>query len=674
MSVVSLVPPAHLALFGRATSPSPRAAKAKGRGSHIDPKAKGRGSYIDPAVKPWGRQFRFDAQRNLAAEREVYVHKRMALPPSQRCDKPVAELPRPRVYVYELPPHLLPPPTSWRHVFALKVWVEGSRFYETNPFCADYFLVPSHPSNRELRIDQPGHDDVGDLRMARAFGYIRDRFPFWNRTVRASVARHMLLLPCDHGPGDCAYTRPSVPYKYAPWAADPKDARRWWPKKSHAFGASEIESSWGESWEFLNPASPARLVIFLLFNGWSDGLRSPDGGCLNCFAPGLDIRLPTPESHECGVSCGLHYMFNATSKGSWFIPPELQRVLLRRAVSRSAAVYPQRGIRRPPSDGCLFSWAGSVRGRNSPARFEVLRLAGKEGACVANTAAPKNATKDRPFHDKPMPSIPHSMLRSRFCFSPRGWDQGDSDRYLPALLYGCIPVMSDRLEAMPLDELPEMVWNATAFALERDRVASALELLRTVDGEEEALMRNRTLAMVPRMLYSSFEFSNLPSRTVGCVGCAPHRTDCSSAKIGVTPSTLIRKLAPLAAALHIDLQREPVCGRTSYFGEDGSRDAFEGLMEVLRLRMHAPHAPVEPWVRAGAEKAEKSWPLTRKWFERRAAWYWKLAAESEPVYTLLRGLPPAYAYRRALGRTMGIIAPEKKSGRLGILAKRSKAR
>ena len=97
-------------------------------------------------------------------------------------------------------------------------------------------------------------------------------------------------------------------------------------------------------------------------------------------------------------------------------------------------------------------------------------------------------------------------------------------------------------------------------------------------------------------------------------------------------------------------------------------------MEVLRLRMHAPHAPVEPWVRAGAEKAEKSWPLTRKWFERRAAWYWKLAAESEPVYTLLRGLPPAYAYRRALGRTMGIIAPEKKSGRLGILAKRSKAR
>ena len=99
-------------------------------------------------------------------------------------------------------------------------------------------------------------------------------------------------------------------------------------------------------------------------------------------------------------------------------------------------------------------------------------------------------------------------------------------------------------------------------------------------------------------------------------------------------------------------------------------------MEVLRLRMHAPHAPVEPWVRAGAEKAEKSWPLTRKWFERRAEWYWKLVGQSEPVYTLLRGLPPAHAYRRALGRAMGLIGPEKKSGRLGSRAtsERSKAR
>ena len=77
-----------------------------------------------------------------------------------------------------------------------------------------------------------------------------------------------------------------------------------------------------------------------------------------------------------------------------------------------------------------------------------------------------------------------AMSAARFCFSPRGWDMGDvrpaptavprtaapqaphgrirrptaaagavlaqSDRYLPAVLHGCVPVMSDRMEAMPL--------------------------------------------------------------------------------------------------------------------------------------------------------------------------------------------------------------------------------
>ena len=70
---------------------------------------------------------------------------------------------RPRIYIYELPPHLLPPPTAWRMVRALKSWVEASRFYERNPFCADYFLVPSHPQNREVK-PTGGHVDVGDLR------------------------------------------------------------------------------------------------------------------------------------------------------------------------------------------------------------------------------------------------------------------------------------------------------------------------------------------------------------------------------------------------------------------------------------------------------------------------------------------------------------------------------
>ena len=40
----------------------------------------------------------------------------------------------------------------------------------------------------------------------------------------------------------------------------------------------------------------------------------------------------------------------------------------------------------------------------------------------------------------------------------------DKQRYLAALLYGCVPVMSDRLEALPLHEHPEVHWHAAALA------------------------------------------------------------------------------------------------------------------------------------------------------------------------------------------------------------------
>eukprot|EP00966_Prymnesium_polylepis_P248179 5738413-Prymnesium_polylepis.1 len=33
-----------------------------------------------------------------------------------------------------------------------------------------------------------------------------------------------------------------------------------------------------------------------------------------------------------------------------------------------------------------------------------------------------------------------AMSRADYCYSPLGWDNGDSDRYLPAVLHGCVPV------------------------------------------------------------------------------------------------------------------------------------------------------------------------------------------------------------------------------------------
>ena len=41
----------------------------------------------------------------------------------------------------------------------------------------------------------------------------------------------------------------------------------------------------------------------------------------------------------------------------------------------------------------------------------------------------------------PVMDMSRSMSRADFCYSPLGWDNGDSDRYLPAVLHGCVPVM-----------------------------------------------------------------------------------------------------------------------------------------------------------------------------------------------------------------------------------------
>ena len=54
-----------------------------------------------------------------------------------------------------------------------------------------------------------------DSKVAELVAWARAKYPFWNRTARAGQARHFWLLPCDHGPGDCAYSRPHVPFKYA---------------------------------------------------------------------------------------------------------------------------------------------------------------------------------------------------------------------------------------------------------------------------------------------------------------------------------------------------------------------------------------------------------------------------------------------------------------------------
>ena len=629
---------------------------------NISEASHGRNNKVAATAEGWGNMVQQVRQANKALMHEA--HARDWDHGQQPCS-PASKVIRPRIYVYELPPELAPPPTHWRMVRLLKFWIERSPFYESNPHCADFFLVPSYPNNRIVVKQPSGPDrtlDVGDVRMARIFAHIRDRYPMWNRTLQSRAGpRHFVLLPCDHGPADCAYTRPNVPNKYGKQHREGAKGRIW-PMIS---GADEVASLWGDSWELLNPASPTRQVFYLNYNGWSDGLRSADGSCLNCFQPGLDIRLPSPEGHECGVLCGLHMAFNKTTLAGSYVPTELQRVLLRRAVRLNPLLQHARGAavsttaeaaavtrRSASGNGCYLSWTGSARGHNNPARNALLKLVGEPGVCVRNTALPQGVTT----HTTPPPSIPGMMLRSTYCYAPRGWDNGDSDRYLPALLYGCIPIMSDRLEGMPFDELPDMDWSSVAFALEKDRLAGALSHLRKVVApSQEAEMRRRGVGMVQRLMYTSVEFSQLPGRGVDCSGCASSRKDCPKPTLdskrrgaarGVPKGMPLRKweaIVQFAAELRIDLDREEVCGARSYLGEDGAHDAYHALMQVLARRLSNPPAPLEPWVAAYGTKVLK-YPLPRSYYAARARYYVAAAGRDEAFHTLLRAVPPAAAH------------------------------
>ena len=93
-----------------------------------------------------------------------------------------------------------------------------------------------HPSHSNCR-------SLGDVRIARIFHYLRSRWPWWNRTADAGQARHVLLLPGDHGPGDTGYDRPIYPHKWSPTDSDAAQDRR-----NHVWNgshAAEIRRLWG---------------------------------------------------------------------------------------------------------------------------------------------------------------------------------------------------------------------------------------------------------------------------------------------------------------------------------------------------------------------------------------------------------------------------------------------
>ena len=576
-------------------------------------------------------------------------------------------LPKPRIFIYDLPRRVLPRQGNWRLTVDLPRWLASSPFVETSGECADYYLVPSYPHNCVSdRKDQL----CGDGNTARAFDYIRTRWPWWNRTARMGVARHVMLLPCDDGPGGCAFDRPIVPNKWSPGTMPQaeQDARNRVALFRDAADAAYLRRTWGDDWEQINPASPSRLLLFLTLNGGADGLLDPRGACRTCFAHGLDIRLPAPEAHECGPYCGL--------PGSDGFAVRRMLLATRAAVGPWAEERSRGGgdsvvhhAARRRSSNCTLFWAGAVRGWMNPERRLLVRHMQQPGLCVRNTAcSPPAATKSAksrsdfvpdescadggegtlgPAHRAP--SLPVAMASARFCYSPRGWNGGDSDRYLAALLYGCVPLMSDRLEAMPLHEHPEVRWHASALAADVDALPRVASLLARVGARAEAALRASPRSFWQRMLYTSRDFGKdyvEPLQRSGgggslfssskrggggrgggrgegpcthrrcCARCSPaahagcrlnerpraRATSAAVARFHAELGLRLRRLGIRALPNGSLLPGEAaeagraVCeAQRSHLGEDGRRDALISLVEILRERLQTPPAPLEPW-------------------------------------------------------------------------------
>ena len=420
---------------------------------------------------------------------------------------------RPSIYLY--PESVGIPPFSMAYdarMSFLHERIRLSQHHTTNGECADFFLL---------------HNFVGTKQssawMMQLMSRVAREYPFFNRTHKNGPVRHFFLTPCDHGPGDCMFDRERLP---------------------HIDGAVP--------WSAIDPQSPDRRVGFLTFNGAL--------GAHNHFQRNVDIRLPAFDTHQCGVYCGIPHLGNTKRQ----LPAA--RIILRRyspwnganmtSISASAHTHLPRSLRSRRRYR-LF-WAG--RATKHGARGDLFKHhANRSDFLLVDTSGrfPPTATAAALEGSGVIrQSDPHflawGMAHSDFCLSPLGQSDGDSDRYLPALLYGCIPVFASKGEVPPFDEL--LQWSSFSISLpDGARQVSELHaLLAQVSAGKMQAMRAAMAVAWPRMLWTSV------------VALVPGELD----RRGLTKS-----------------DRD-----VSYLGESPRRDAFGALIAVLRRRIRRRNA------------------------------------------------------------------------------------
>jgi hypothetical protein len=126
---------------------------------------------------------------------------------------------------------------------------------------------------------------VSDKKVLALFDRLATDYPHWNRTYASGPVRHLLISPCDHGPGDCMYDR------------KPRDD-----------GFLDDRPGAVVRWQDVDFRSAKRRVAMLTLNGAA--------GPVNYFQPRLDLRLPAFDNHQCSAFCGMEH-FSPSSRKRW---------------------------------------------------------------------------------------------------------------------------------------------------------------------------------------------------------------------------------------------------------------------------------------------------------------------------------------------------------------------
>ena len=309
----------------------------------------------------------------------------------------------------------------------------------------------------------------------QAYDLIRTKWPYLNRSIIASQTRHFITHTCDQGPGSCNYAnRDFMRIGGLP---------RWW-----------------------NPADPHRVIGHLQWNGRRDGADAGMQDCLVCFQHGKDVQLVTGQN-TCGPLCG----YNQSQLRAWSMwSPEVTEEAKRAHAARKHVLFYGGRIHAARGDG------------DSSGRAQILNHVSRPGWHIVNTMG------DDPEHPLPVEvrssykSFAEEMSSAEFCYSPLGQFEGDTDRYVASIMFGCIPVMlktaimgPNRVPmAQPCEE--RLDWSTFSVMVDVDDVPGRLpDILGNVTRAQRRRMRGVMARIWKRFLWSSIYGSYLGEERAG---------------------------------------------------------------------------------------------------------------------------------------------------------------